>query len=54
MICSVEDKQQFADIMKKIYDCISPGEDHKHNYMKKIHKCMAHKAREEENGKKRK
>lgn len=49
MVCEVEDKTQFGQIMKRVYDCISPGEDSKHNYMKEIHKCMQEKARKEEN-----
>ena len=44
----MEDKQGFGQIMKKAYDCIAPGEDGKHKYMKEIHKCMSAKAREEE------
>lgn len=50
LVCEIEDKTQFAKIMKEAYDCISPGEDAKHNYMKEIHKCMSGKARKEENG----
>ena len=34
--------------MKNIYDCLAPGDDAKHQYMKEIHQCMAMRAREEE------
>ena len=54
LVCKIEDKKEFSVIMKAVYDCISPGEDAKHNYMKEIHKCMASKARKEEKGEARK
>ena len=50
LACAVEDKGQFPQIMKTLYECLAPGEDGRRKYMKEIHQCMSELARKEEKG----